>query len=141
MGYLSDVPLDASALRARVEDSACGAVIVFEGVARASSGAPEHAGRSVVGLSYEAWSPVAERELAALEAEAAERWPRARVALAHRVGPVPIGDAAVVVAVAAPHRDTAYAASRWLIDTLKQRVPIWKKEIFQDGSAWIGNRP
>ena len=139
--HLSTLPLDGAALRARVEDPACGAVILFEGVARASSGAEAYRHRPVVGLFYEAWEPVAERELTALVEEAQARWPEARAALVHRLGAVAIGEAAVIVAVAAPHRDTAYEASRWLIDTLKQRVPIWKKEIFPDGDAWIGNRP
>jgi molybdopterin synthase catalytic subunit len=138
---LSPLPLDPAALRKQVEDPSCGAVLVFEGVARASSGAAPHRDRPVTGLFYEAWEPVAERELATLEAEALERWPEVRAAIRHRLGAVAIGEPAVVVAVGAPHRDTAYAASRWLIDTLKLRVPIWKKEIFPDGDAWIGNRP
>jgi molybdopterin synthase catalytic subunit len=95
----------------------------------------------VVGLHYEAWPSVAERELAAVEVEAMARWPGARVVIVHRTGEVPIGAPAVVVAVGAPHRAEAYEASRFAIDALKARVPLWKQERYDDGSAWIGNRP
>ncbi len=141
MSHLSEAPLDVAAIRARVDDEAFGAVIVFEGVARTSSGADAHAGRRVTGLQYEAWPSVAERELAAVEAEAEARWPGIRVVIVHRTGEVPIGAPAVVVAVGAPHRAEAYEASRFAIDALKARVPLWKQERYDDGSAWIGNRP
>jgi molybdopterin synthase catalytic subunit len=140
MTRLSPGRIDVAAVRARVESPAFGAIVLFEGVARVSSGDPERTA-PVSGLSYEAWDDVAERELAAVEADTEARWPGVRVAVVHRTGDVPIGEAAVVIAVGAPHRDAAYAASRYAIDTLKERVPIWKKETSRDGTSWIGNRP
>ncbi len=138
MSRLSDTPLDAAALAARVRSDDRGAVLVFEGVARADA----TAGTVVSALEYEAWGEAAERALEAIEDEARRRWPALACAVAHRVGRVDIGTPAVVIAVAAPHRDDAYAASRWLIDTLKARVPIWKKEHRADGgAAWVANRP
>jgi molybdopterin synthase catalytic subunit len=140
MRRLSPAPIDVASVRARVDSPAHGAILVFEGVARASSGDPARSS-PVTGLAYEAWDEVAERELAAVERETEARWPGVRVAIVHRTGDVPIGDAAVVIAVGAPHRDAAYLASRHAIDTLKERVPIWKKETSLDGTSWIGNRP
>jgi molybdopterin synthase catalytic subunit len=80
---------------------------------------------------------MAEAEMERICGEAAERWPGARVAIAHRVGRLAIGDLAVVVAAAAPHRDAAFAAARYAIDELKERVPIWKKEVATDGEYWV----
>jgi molybdopterin synthase catalytic subunit len=141
---LSAAPLDAEAVAAEVRAHGHGAVLVFEGVVRASGGPrPDGSppGAAVRALEYEAWEPVAERELDTIVAEVAARWPEAAVAVRHRLGRVSLGEPAVVVAVGAPHRDTAYAASRHVIDTLKERVPIWKKELYDDGSAWVSNRP
>ena len=140
MTRLASNAIDVASVRARVESPAFGAILVFEGVARARSGDPDRTA-PVVLLSYEAWDEVAERELAAVEADTEARWPGIRVAIVHRTGDVAVGEAAVVIAVGAPHRDVAYAASRHAIDTLKERVPIWKKETSLDGTSWIGNRP
>jgi len=79
-------------------------------------------------------------EMEAIGSELSRRWPGARVAIAHRVGVVPVGETSVVISVTAPHRDVCYQASRYAIDTLKERVPIWKKEIYEDGSAWKDNQ-
>lgn len=129
-----DGPIDVAAVRAAVDSPAFGAVIVFEGVGRDNA-----EGKRVVGLAYEAWGPVAERELGRMAQEAGERWPGVALAIVHRTGPVAVGEPSVVVAVGAPHRAEAYAASRWAIDTLKERLPIWKKELYADGSSWIAN--
>ena len=137
-GHLSADPLDPRALSRMVEDPSCGAVLVFEGVARATG--QRDAARVVVALEYEAWDGPATRALSDIEEETATRF-GARVRIVHRTGRVAIGEIAVVVAVAAPHRDAAYAASRHAIDTLKARVPIWKKECYADGSSWMDNRP
>lgn len=95
-------------------------------------------GRETARLWYEAYEPMALAELGRLAAEAAERWPVARCCLLHRLGDVPVAEASVVVGVATPHRVEAFAACRWLIDTLKERVPIWKREAFADGTeAWV----
>ncbi|MDP6934658.1 MAG: molybdenum cofactor biosynthesis protein MoaE [Myxococcota bacterium] len=123
----------------RVEDAViwpgAGAVLTFSGVAR-----DHFDGRTVVKLEYQAYREMALTEMARIRDEAVERWPGIRVALAHRTGPVAIREASVIISVAAPHRDEAYQASRFLIDTLKARVPIWKKEIYQDGSSWKENQ-
>jgi len=129
-----DGPIDVAAVRAAVDAPRFGAVLVFEGVGRNS-----FEGRPVVGLSYEAWAPVAERELQRMAEEAQERWPGAALAIVHRTGAVAIGEPSVVVAVGAPHRAEAYELSRWAIDTLKQRLPVWKKEHYPDGASWIAN--
>lgn len=126
-------PIDAEALADLVRTDACGAVCVFKGVARRYS-----RGREVVHLEYEAYPPMAERKFAEIAEEVRLKWGVDRIAIVHRVGVVPIGEASVVVAVAAPHRREAFAACQYAIDTLKQSVPIWKKEVWSDGSQWIG---
>lgn len=113
-----------------------GAQLLFVGVTRA-----HFDGRPVVQLEYEAYAPLAEAELAAIVAECEATWPGARVVMVHRLGVVPLGEASVVIAVSSPHRDAAYAASRYAIEALKARVPIWKKEVYTDGSAWKANAP
>jgi molybdopterin synthase catalytic subunit len=121
----------------------CGAVVVFSGTSRDHSGdvASGTARQGVTVLEYEAYEEEVEPRLAAIVAELRTRWPAVgRVALVHRTGPVPVGESSVVVAVSAPHRDDAFLAARFGIDTLKATVPIWKKETWTDGtdvsSAW-----
>ena len=134
--WLSDRPLDTAAVSARVEGPGMGGIVVFVGAVR------DHArGREIRHLEYEAYAGMAEREMERIADEAAERWQGARVAIAHRTGCLEIGDLAVVVAAAAPHRDEAFAACRYAIDTLKERVPIWKKEFATDGEYWVDDRP
>ena len=121
-------------IRAAVQRPEAGAVIVFEGTTR-----NHHDGRQVVRLEYEAYPGMAESQMSEIEQEIRKQWPEARVAMAHRIGVVPIGESSVVIATSAPHRDQAYRASRFAIDSLKQRVPIWKKEVYADGSVWKAN--
>ncbi|AXK44436.1 molybdenum cofactor biosynthesis protein MoaE [Brachybacterium saurashtrense] len=122
-----------TAMAAAVADARCGAVVTFDGVVRDHDG-----GRGVHRLEYTA-HPTAGEELAAVAREIAERYPDCRVAVAHRHGPLAIGDSALVCAVAAPHRKQAFAACDDLVDTVKQRVPIWKHQVFADGtSEWVG---
>ena len=111
----------------------CGAVVVFTGNARDHS-----EGRvGVSALEYEAYESQVVPRLAGVAAEARSRWPvLARVAMLHRVGPLSIGEAAVVVAVSSPHRDAAFDACRWCIDSLKSTVPIWKRETWDGGESW-----
>lgn len=131
-----DHPIDVRAVEDAVRDPGNGAVLTFAGVARDS-----FEGRPVRALFYEAYPDMALPEMRRIAAEVAERWPGARVAMVHRTGHVAIGEASVVIAVGAPHRDEAYAASRHAIDTLKARVPVWKKERYaDDGEAWVANR-
>ena len=134
--WLSDRPLDAAAVLARVAGPGMGGIVVFVGAVR-----DEARGRSIRHLEYEAYPGMAEREMDRVASEAAERWPGARVAIAHRTGHLEIGEIAVVVAAAAPHRAEAFAACRFAIDTLKERVPIWKKEFATDGEYWVDERP
>ncbi len=134
-------------LGARLSTPADGAVVVFAGRTRESPGTPApgqereaalHAGRRVEALEYEAHGPMAEAVLAAIASEIAERFGVVRVAIVHRVGPVPLGEASILVVAAAPHRDAAFRAARYAIDETKARVPIWKAERFSDGHIWIG---
>ena len=125
------IGLDA-VLRA-VRDPATGAVVTFLGTTR-----NENAGRRVTRLEYEAFTEMATREMERLGAAAQRRWRLKKVAIVHRVGVVPVGESSVVIAVSAGHRREAFAACRWLIDRLKQIVPIWKKEHFRGGEVWIG---
>jgi molybdopterin synthase catalytic subunit len=133
--HLTDVPLSISAAHAFVEDPAAGAVCLFTGTVRA-----ETDGRPVAGLDYEAYEEQARDQLAALAADVAQRWPQvAAVWMEHRVGSLAVGEPAVVVAVSAGHRDAAFEAARYGIDTLKATVTIWKQEHWSDGGAhWPG---
>ena len=134
MFFLTEDSIDVSALRASVERPEAGAVLIFEGTTR-----NHHEGRTVVRLEYEAYEGMAEQQMANIGQQVASRWPDVRVSIAHRIGVVPVGEASVVVATSAPHRDAAYAANRFAIDTLKAVVPVWKKEVYSDGSVWKSN--
>ncbi|HSE28731.1 MAG TPA: molybdenum cofactor biosynthesis protein MoaE [Gemmatimonadales bacterium] len=132
MGFLSEHPLDVGALAAAVAGPGRGGTCTFLGAVR-----DHHAGRGVVELEYSAYGPMAEATIGAIVAEAERRWP-VRVAAAHRLGRLAVGDAAVAVAAAGAHREEAFAACRFVIEELKRRVPIWKRERFADGTeAWV----
>lgn len=135
MYRLTDKPIDLNELLAYVGDPASGAVSTFIGTTR-----DNNEGRSIISLDYEAYPGMAEQELARLGEEAAQKWEITRMAIVHRTGNVPIGEASVMIAVSAPHRDDAFKACRYAIDELKKRVPIWKKEIYQGGEIWIGSQ-
>jgi molybdopterin synthase catalytic subunit len=109
-----------------------GAVVTFVGRARDTA----DDGRAVLELEYEAYAEMATAVLAAIVSEAEDRWPGSRVAVTHRTGSVPLGEAAVAIVAAAPHRDDAYQANRYVIEEIKSRLPIWKRERFADGSEW-----
>ncbi len=125
-------PLDARRLEAAVAHAGAGAICTFTGVVRDNS-----RGESVTHLEYEAYGGMAKRQMQAIADEIAERWPEARVAMAHRTGPLDISEASVVVSVSCPHRAEAFAACKWGIDRLKESVPIWKKEFARSGAVWI----
>ena len=130
-------PIDAQAVEATVHHPGAGAVLTFSGVTR-----DNFDGRSVTGLHYDAYVEMAESEMAALRDQVTARWPGARVAMVHRIGALTVGEVSVVISVSAPHRDEAYQASRFAIDELKAKVPIWKKEHYADGNAdWKANKP
>ncbi len=125
-------PLDLNALVERVAFSGAGAIITFSGVVR------DHArGKSVDHLEYEAYPEMAEASMRVIISEIKERWPEARVAMAHRVGRLKIGEASLVIAVSSPHRPEAYAASRYAIERVKAILPVWKKEFAEDGDQWV----
>lgn len=130
---LSSTPLDVAALRRGLDDARAGAVLCFEGTVR-----NHQDGRAVLRLAYQAYAELAESEGRRIVDEAVERFAVERIDAVHRVGNLAIGDVAVWVGVAAAHRDAAFAACRYVIDEVKSRVPIWKKEAYADGeSEWL----
>ena len=126
-------PIDAAAVAAKVEDPSVGGIVVFTGVVRESSSS----GRAVTHLEYEAYPEMAVEQMETIAREIRERWGPLRIAVTHRVGRMAVGEAAVVIAVAAPHRAEAFAACKYAIDRLKEIVPIWKKEYGPDGAVWV----
>lgn len=132
MGFLSERPLVLAELIEAVAAPERGGVTSFVGLVR-----DHHDGRTVQGLTYSAYEPMAEAVCGEIVTEAESRWP-VRVALQHRLGELAIGEAAVAVAVAGAHRDEAFAACRYVIEELKRRVPIWKRESYADGTvSWV----
>jgi molybdopterin synthase catalytic subunit len=134
---IAETRIDVEGLRAWLADPACGAVATFVGVTRNA-----FRGKEVQYLEYEAYEPMAEREMERIGTEIASLWPTvAGIAIAHRVGRVEVGEASVAIAVSAPHRREALAACAHGIERLKATLPVWKKEVFADGSEWRENRP
>ena len=129
---VTDSPLLEEELIARVRHAGSGAVLTFSGVVRATN-----AGRQVIAIDYHAYGAMAAKEILRIEAETVARWPEVRIAIRHRIGHLDVGEASVVIAVSAPHRAAGFEALRHAIDTLKERVPIWKREVYTDGDAWI----
>ena len=126
-------PLDAREIIDQVAAADCGAISVFIGTVR------NHArGRSVLYLEYEAYDEMALKKMAEIGEEMKRRWGVERIAIIHRAGRVEIGEASVIIAVASPHRREALEACDFGIETLKKTVPIWKKEVWEDGEVWIG---
>lgn len=132
---ITDAPLSIAAAQHFCTDPAAGAIVAFTGTVRNTS-----EGRDVRGLSYEAYAERAEAQMSALAEQAFAQWPDLRALFAeHRVGELSVGEPAVVVAVAAGHREAAFDAARWMIDTLKATVAIWKEEHWADGGRhWPG---
>jgi molybdopterin synthase catalytic subunit len=130
---LSEEPLDLAAAVAEVQSDEAGAIAVFVGTTRARS-----RGRTVLHLDYEAYAGMAEQVMADLAAGLKSRYDLHEIAIHHRTGRVEIGGTSVVIAVSAPHRADALAACKDAIDTLKETVPLWKKEVYEGGEEWIG---
>lgn len=131
---ITEEPLESLEVFQRVGTTADGAVVTFEGRVR-----DHNEGRRVTRLAYEAYSEMAERELRGICDEAAARFDVGSIVTAHRVGPLDLGEVSVRITVAAAHRGECYEASRFVIEELKVRVPIWKHEVYADGSArWVG---
>lgn len=127
-------PIDIPALLASVNDPRAGAVVLFSGTVR------EHSrGRHVEFLEYEAYEVLAEREMRRIAEDVAGRWPILRLVVVHRLGHLEVGETSVAIAVSSPHRGDAFEAGRFVIDTLKQTVPIWKKEVWGEGEEWISS--
>jgi molybdopterin converting factor subunit 1 len=124
-------PIDSASLAAEIRQGEDGAVVVFDGIVRNNT-----RGRRTLFLVYEAYEEMALRQMRDLAAEAITVHGARQVALVHRLGRLEIGETSVLIAVSSAHRAQAFAASRWLIDTLKKTVPIWKKEHFEDGEVW-----
>jgi molybdopterin synthase catalytic subunit len=130
---LTRTPLALDALLAEVASPACGGTCLFLGTVR--NGPEEH---GVTAIEYSGYEEMVEAEFARLLAETRARWPGVRVAVRHRLGTVPVGEASIAVAAAAPHRAEAFAACRYVIEQVKRRIPVWKKELRADGSAsWV----
>ncbi len=134
---LTDQPIDVAATLALVQTEAAGAVNAFVGTVRNQSG-----GRPVRRLHYEAYESMALRQLQHVADQALVQWPMLQaVAVVHRTGTLALGDVAVVVAVATPHRAESFAACQFIIDTLKKVVTIWKREEYEDGTEWVAAHP
>lgn len=131
--HLTTDPIDSAELIARVSGPAAGAVVLFLGTVRELT-----AGRRTLRLHYDCYPEMAERKLAELEVEAIQRWSLVGAVAIHRLGRLELSEASVAVAVSSAHRDAAFEAGRWLIDTLKEVVPVWKQEHWADGSTeWV----
>jgi len=130
MIQLTPEPIDVPGVLETVQSPSAGAVVLFLGTTRQFTG-----GRETVSLGYEAYNTMAEKKLHELEAEARQRWPLCECAIVHRLGDLAIGETSVAIAVSSAHRQDAFAAGQWLIDTLKEVVPIWKEEHWADGAS------
>jgi molybdopterin synthase catalytic subunit len=130
---VTEDPIDTAALLATCTRTSDGAALLFVGVVRETND-----GREVDHLEYSAFAPMAERVMHEIAAEAAARWETGDLAVVHRVGRLELGEASVAIVVASPHRDAAYQASRYIIEELKRRVPVWKREGYVDGEReWL----
>jgi molybdopterin synthase catalytic subunit len=132
---ISTDPIDNQKVIDQVVHHNAGAVSVFIGTVREMTG-----DKQTRFLHYEAYVPMAEKQLEKIGKEIQEKWPQARTAITHRIGRLDISDVAVTIAVSTPHRKDAFEASRFAIERIKEIVPIWKKEHYTDGEEWVGNQ-
>ncbi|MGB0984571.1 MAG: molybdenum cofactor biosynthesis protein MoaE [Saprospiraceae bacterium] len=128
--------LDSAEAEAFVTNENCGGIVTFVGTVRKFT-----KGKEVQRLEFEAYEPMAIKEMTKIANQILEKYPAFRIAIHHRVGILPLKGIAVVISVACPHRKDAFAACQFAIDTLKETVPIWKKEIFTDGEVWVAAHP
>jgi len=133
MSYLTDSPIDSAALVRSVVRPGDGAYVLFEGVVR-----NHNEGKQVESIDYEAYLPMAEKEMALVIDDVRRAYPDVAVAVLHRLGHLVVGDASIAIVCASPHRAEAFEACRMTIDRIKQTVPIWKKERGPDGEEWVG---
>jgi molybdopterin synthase catalytic subunit len=126
--------IDKQGFEQRLLTGASGAMVTFDGVVRNQT-----AGREVVSLQYDAYVPMAIKEMSRIGEEVRERWPEVdRIGIIHRFGELKVSESSVVIVITSPHRRVAFEACHYAIDRLKQTVPIWKKEVFEDGEEWVG---
>ncbi len=133
---LTSEPIDTASLVEALQRPEDGAIVVFEGIVRDNS-----RGRRTLYLDYEAYEPMARKQLDQLAAEALQRFQVRDMTVVHRLGRLQIGETSVAIVVASAHRAPGFEACRWMIDTLKKTVPIWKKEYFADGAVWADGEP
>jgi molybdopterin synthase catalytic subunit len=130
---LTNNPIDTTSILTAVAHPHAGAVVLFLGTTRQFT-----VGRETASLDYECYPEMATKKLTELESEARQRWPLLNCVIVHRLGHLEIGEASIAIAVSSPHRQAAFDAGNWLIDTIKQVVPIWKQENWKDGSSeWV----
>lgn len=129
---LTDEPLDVGAIARRVVPPECGAIVTLDGFVRQFT-----KGRETHYLVYEAYEPMAVKEMEKLGVQAHEKFEIAHIGIVHRLGKLEIGETSVVISIAAPHRRAAFEACEWMIKELKRTVPIWKKEFYADGEVWV----
>lgn len=135
MFVITDEPIDVQEVIDKVVDRKQGAISTFIGIAREFT-----RGKKTLKLTYDAYIPMAEKKLAEIGDEIQKQYPDAIVAISHRIGELEISDIAVAISVSTPHRPEAFAASRYAIERIKEIVPIWKKEHWEDGEQWIGDQ-
>jgi molybdopterin synthase catalytic subunit len=133
MSYLTDAAIDPQQLVQRVKRPADGACVVFEGVVR-----DHHEGKRVESIFYDAYRPMAEKEIAAIVEDVQRQFPEVALAIVHRLGLLKVGEVSIAIACSSPHRGEAFQACRMVIDRFKQTVPIWKKERGPGGEEWVG---
>lgn len=133
MSYLTDDPIDANALIQRVMRPSDGAYVLFEGVVR-----NHHEGKAVESIFYDAYRPMAEKEMEKIVREIEAQFPEVALAVVHRLGHLVVGDSSIAIVASSPHRAAAFTACRMVIDRIKETVPIWKKERGPNGEEWVG---
>lgn len=133
MSFLTDETIDPMALVSQVMRPSDGAYALFAGVVR-----DHHEGKAVESIFYDAYRPMAEKEIGKVVDEVASRYPDVAVAVVHRLGLLHVGEASIAIACASPHRAEAFGACRMVIDRIKETAPIWKKERGPDGEEWVG---
>jgi len=131
---LTHDPIETALLKGAVADHRFGAILLFEGVTR-----NHFEGRQVKRLEYEAYGDMAQAEMERIRAETLQAWPDIKLAVAHRLGVVGLGETSLIIAVGAPHRVEGYEASRFVLEAIKSRLPVWKKEHYTDGESWKAN--
>jgi molybdopterin synthase catalytic subunit len=133
MSYLTDDPIDGAQLARRAKRSTDGAVVLFEGVVR-----DNNEGKAVESIFYDAYRPMAEKEIGKIVGDVERQFPDSAIAVIHRLGRLSVGETSIAIVCSSPHRGEAFAACRMAIDRIKQSVPIWKKERGPGGEEWVG---